>query len=646
MLSGSNPQQQGQAQDQSQSDSGINFGLLHPLASNLHQGVVGRAASTESGINQTADFLSGLGKLVQGVKDGLAPKTQADVQPTTNQGLISGYVSNQLGMTGQSNTGQSTLGQQVTNSGIFNNALKELGMNASDPTLGSYLAKANPGLDPTQTPWCAGFVGSVLNASGTKGTGSLAAKSYLNYGQPVDAKTASTGDIVVFNDLTGRNDPAHGHVGFVQSIDAKNGMVRVLGGNQSGGVNIKEYPLTSVAGFRRPPTGQQIADTAQQNGIQTPGQLANLPNQINQSQGNNVNPQFTDHSLPRGVRNNNPGNLEIGQFTQSLPGYTQGADSRFASFQTPEQGLGALSTLLTTKYNGQSLNQIISHYAPSSENDTQSYIDNLSKSTGLDPNKPVDMSNPDTRQKVMQGIVKIENGNDPYTAKQYNAAIGMQSASNKPDSYPAGQYVSDANKATIAESKNPQLARSVIAEAAEHTVAVFNNAPTIQGLVKDVTANNLTNPLDIAKSYVGLNNMDPKAADTIAAVIQKGAGNKIDPTTSGYCGLFVDSILRLSGRAGLNGNSSREWEAYGQDVVNPSKGDLALMNGHIGFYAGQSPGKPGYVRVLGGNQAANDGDPIGVNIIDVPAKAILFKHPPQGDKLKTAAETLQQIVGS
>lgn len=52
-----------------------------------------------------------------------------------------------------------------------------------------------------------------------------------------------------------------------------------------------------------------------------------------------------DPSLPRGIRNNNPLNIEAGTFTSSQPGYV-GSDGRFARFETPEAGVAAANTLL------------------------------------------------------------------------------------------------------------------------------------------------------------------------------------------------------------------------------------------------------------------------------------------------------------
>lgn len=443
-------------------------------------------------------LLGSLGKLTQGVSQAMnspvpgidhqpAPQ-QAPGQPMGQQGTQQpqkGQYSVQ-GVTGQQGGAQqpqTALPQQsnqfnqagvlqktAVNSQIFNNAMQQMGVKSNDPTLMNYLAKANPGLDPKNTPWCAGFVGSVLNASGVKGTGSLAARSYLNYGTAT--QNPQQGDIVVFKDLTGANNPNHGHVGFVANVNKNTGQVFTLGGNQSGGVDIKSYPMSSVLGFRTPPSGSQVQQYAQQNGIGNPQDLAQttispqeraqkLMGQVQPNsqlayngQGTNALPQqnqtalpktnnpftstqqmnpqqlqqqFQNHNLPRGLRNNNPGNIES---SINAPGQIKGGDPRFAQFQTPQQGLNALSGLLTNKYDGQSLTQIINKYAPPHENDTKAYINTLAKSTGLDPNKPVDMSNPNVKASIMQGIIKIENGHNPYSTQQIQQAV-QQSGRNK-----------------------------------------------------------------------------------------------------------------------------------------------------------------------------------------------------------------------
>ena len=59
----------------------------------------------------------------------------------------------------------------------------------------------------------------------------------------------------------------------------------------------------------------------------------------------------SDASAPRGIRNNNPLNIEDGDFARSQPGYV-GSDGRFAQFQTPQHGVAAADSLLRLTASG------------------------------------------------------------------------------------------------------------------------------------------------------------------------------------------------------------------------------------------------------------------------------------------------------
>lgn len=84
----------------------------------------------------------------------------------------------------------------------------------------------------------------------------------------------------------------------------------------------------------------------------------------------------------RGIRNNNPGNLEYGPFAISH-GAT-GTDGRFAIFPTMEAGVKAHEALLGGKnYAGKTLEQIIGRYAPAGENNVAAYIASITKQTGI-----------------------------------------------------------------------------------------------------------------------------------------------------------------------------------------------------------------------------------------------------------------------
>jgi len=133
--------------------------------------------------------------------------------------------------------------------------------NAQADMITNFLSDGGVNLDPRETAWCAGFVNSVLAQNGIDGSGSLAARSFLDWGENVD-DDPSEGDVVVIS--RGRRDGWKGHVGIFQGFDA-DGNIRILGGNQGNGVNITSYPAERLLGYRRPvgTTDSNTADTLQ-----------------------------------------------------------------------------------------------------------------------------------------------------------------------------------------------------------------------------------------------------------------------------------------------------------------------------------------------------------------------------------------------
>lgn len=105
----------------------------------------------------------------------------------------------------------------------------------------------------------------------------------------------------------------------------------------------------------------------------------------------------------RSTRNNNPGDIEWGKFAQAhgathIEIIPHGFKStpRFAFFPDLDKGWAAAKDLLNTPalfdkksgallhgYLGASVRQIITRWAPPSENDTEAYIRNVCKHTGL-----------------------------------------------------------------------------------------------------------------------------------------------------------------------------------------------------------------------------------------------------------------------
>lgn len=108
-------------------------------------------------------------------------------------------------------------------------------------------AKIHAPFNNDETPWCAGFVGGVLEECEILSTRSAAARSYLDWGTKLTGPYV--GAVVVFW-RENRNGPM-GHVGFVVGRD-KLGNIMVLGGNQGDAVTIKPFPQYRVLGYRWP----------------------------------------------------------------------------------------------------------------------------------------------------------------------------------------------------------------------------------------------------------------------------------------------------------------------------------------------------------------------------------------------------------
>lgn len=80
---------------------------------------------------------------------------------------------------------------------------------------------------------------------------------------------------------------------------------------------------------------------------------------------------------PRGIRNNNPGNIRLGN---EWKGEALGIDNAFETFTSIEFGIRAIFKLIDTyvkKYQLETIQGIISRFAPPHENATANYINGV-----------------------------------------------------------------------------------------------------------------------------------------------------------------------------------------------------------------------------------------------------------------------------
>jgi hypothetical protein len=129
-------------------------------------------------------------------------------------------------------------------------------------------------------------------------------------------------------------------------------------------------------------------------------------------------------TAPRGIRNNNPGNLE---YHADIPWRGQtGSDGRFAVFDTAHNGIRALAKQLivyTEKYGLTTINGAIHRWAPPSENDSGAYVRAVADALNVDPDEPLDWTQPTILANFVAAIIRHENGQQPYEPGLIRAAV-------------------------------------------------------------------------------------------------------------------------------------------------------------------------------------------------------------------------------
>ena len=127
--------------------------------------------------------------------------------------------------------------------------------------------------------------------------------------------------------------------------------------------------------------------------------------------------------LPRGIRNNNPGNIRGASFTWQ--GET-GRDSQdFVIFEAPVYGVRAMARVIETyreKYFLVTIRQIVERWAPDSENNTESYIISVASRSGIGSDEYIEVAHIPA---LIEAIIYHENGQQPYTAGLIQQGIDL-----------------------------------------------------------------------------------------------------------------------------------------------------------------------------------------------------------------------------
>lgn len=116
--------------------------------------------------------------------------------------------------------------------------------------------------------------------------------------------------------------------------------------------------------------------------------------------------------MPRGIRNNNPGNIEYSA-ANDWQGQT-GTDGRYAIFTAPVWGIRAMARILNS-YRARgvvTVEQIVTTWAPPNENHSAAYVASVVQRTGWAAG---DIVTPDNYPRLLEAIIYHENGIQPYS---------------------------------------------------------------------------------------------------------------------------------------------------------------------------------------------------------------------------------------
>lgn len=114
---------------------------------------------------------------------------------------------------------------------------------------------------------------------------------------------------------------------------------------------------------------------------------------------------------PRGIRNNNPLNIRIGNtWLGEVPNPT---DSDFEQFVHVKYGLRAGFCILRRyirRYKRNTVRKIVTAWAPSTENNTERYIELVCKFGCLDPDEEIRFEDSLTMCSLVQAMARVEVG--------------------------------------------------------------------------------------------------------------------------------------------------------------------------------------------------------------------------------------------
>lgn len=128
--------------------------------------------------------------------------------------------------------------------------LAEVPGGVANPAVLAMLRLDGADVQDDETSWCSAFANYITWLLRLPRSKSLAARSWLSVGVPMDIGDAKAeNDVVIF--WRGQATGWQGHVGFFAGFNKATGQVLVLGGNQGDHVTVAPMPVDRLLGIRR-----------------------------------------------------------------------------------------------------------------------------------------------------------------------------------------------------------------------------------------------------------------------------------------------------------------------------------------------------------------------------------------------------------
>ncbi|EEC3252264.1 transglycosylase [Escherichia coli] len=355
--------------------------------------------------------------------------------------------------------------------------------------------------------------------------------------------------------------------GTKKTVDAIHSLGEQLQGGRDGEDGVGEHGYTSPAEFNAPASNTIAAD-------------------LNIGGSNAKN---------RNYRNNNLGNLVFAnQEGAALEAPNAKGEQRFARFNTPEEGIRALANQVSSYYNGtsaaagyqklQTVSSIISKWAPPKENNTNQYIDNVSKYLGVSPNEKIDVSNPEVMTQLVRAIATKEGGNPAVNNEFIKNALGAFNTNtgrwegqfsdetlariNKIQKENGGQLIardsqySVGRKVKYANGKSPaQPVLNAVPTATQQPIEVAQHA---QAVKKPQKTGNQSQPIN--PENVDVNTGSPSSLlERLIAINDSGVGNLFGGAATSLAGTSLGLIKDFASATSFGSISSLSEKAKGMD---------------------------------------------------------------------------------